>query len=94
MLRALVTGDQKEIFRLVGNVFEQVIEVPDRVDIKAIMRGTGAETSCMSGSGPTIYGIFTSKEDAEQCRQMLEKHKLGEVFLCQPLHRGIEVVEA
>ena len=48
----------------------------------------------MSGSGPTIYGIFTSKEDAEQCRQMLEKHKLGEVFLCQPLHRGIEVVEA
>lgn len=92
MLRALVTRDQRRAFHLVGNVFEQVIEVPDRVDIKAYMRGTGAEATCMSGSGPTIFGIFDTKEDAENCVRMLGD-KFGEVFLCEPAKRGVEVVE-
>lgn len=92
MLRALVTRDQRRAFHLVGNVFEQVIEVPDRVDIKAYMRGTGAEATCMSGSGPTIFGIFDTKEEAENCVRMLGD-KFGEVFLCEPAKRGVEVVE-
>lgn len=92
MLRALVTRDQKRAYRLVGNVFEQVIEVPDRVDIKAYMRGTGAEATCMSGSGPTIFGIFNTKEEAEDCVHILG-HKFGEVFLCEPKNRGVEIVE-
>ncbi len=93
ILRALVKNDQEKTFRLIGNVFEQVIEVPDRVEIKAIMRGTGAEAACMSGSGPTIFGIFNTKEEAERSRELLEKKKLGEVFVCEPLKRGIEIVE-
>ena len=91
MLRALVTGDREKVFSLVGNVFEQVIEVPDRVDIKAYMRGTGAEASCMSGSGPTIFGIFSTKEEAENCVRMLGD-KFGQVFLCEPARRGVEIV--
>ncbi len=92
MLRALVTRNQRKAFHLVGNVFEQVIEVPDRVDIKAYMRGTGSEASCMSGSGPTIFGIFNTKEEAENCVRMLGD-KFGEVFLCEPKNRGVEIVE-
>lgn len=92
MLRALVTKNQRKAFHLVGNVFEQVIEVPDRVDIKAYMRGTGAEATCMSGSGPTIFGIFNTKEEAENCVGMLGD-KFGEVFLCEPKDRGVEIVE-
>lgn len=92
MLRALVTQNQRKAFHLVGNVFEQVIEVPDRVDIKAYMRGTGSEASCMSGSGPTIFGIFNTKDEAENCVHILG-HKFGEVFLCEPKNRGVEIVE-
>lgn len=92
MLRALVTQNQRKAFHLVGNVFEQVIEVPDRVDIKAYMRGTGSEASCMSGSGPTIFGTFNTKDEAENCVHILG-HKFGEVFLCEPKNRGVEIVE-
>ena len=46
-----------------GNVFEQVIEVPERVEFKRIMRENGASLCQMSGSGPTVFGLFENETD-------------------------------
>ena len=91
MLRAVVNQDNDKVYHLVDNVFEQLIEVPDRVDIKALMRGTGAVASCMSGSGPSIFGIFTTKEEAKNCTELLRKKNFTNVFVCRPTRCGVTV---
>ena len=65
MLCAVQSRDLNAICSKMENVFEQFIEVPNRVDIKQIMRSHNAIGTCMSGSGPTVLGIFNTKDDVE-----------------------------
>ena len=65
MLKAIQSRDLYEICSRLENVFEQFIEVESRVQIKEIMRANGALGACMSGSGPTVYGIFLDEVSAE-----------------------------
>ncbi|MBE6775315.1 MAG: 4-(cytidine 5'-diphospho)-2-C-methyl-D-erythritol kinase [Ruminococcaceae bacterium] len=90
MLMAAATGDEKGVFDRVDNVFEQFIDVPDRVVIKSIMRKHGCECCCMSGSGPSVFGIFEKREDAERCLAELKK-SYEEAYLCSSVSKGCEV---
>ncbi len=90
MLIAAATQDRKGIFERVDNVFEQFIDVPDRVVIKSAMRKHGCECCCMSGSGPSVFGIFGKREDAEMCLDELMK-SYDEAFLCSAVGKGCEV---
>lgn len=56
-----------------ANVFEQVVEVSDRVKIKAIMRNNNAKLAMMTGSGAAVFGIFENKDDAHRCYNELSK---------------------
>ena len=89
MLCAAADGDIKEICRLCDNVFEQVIDVPERAGIKTVMRKSGCLCCCMSGSGPTVYGVFDSMEKAELCALEL-KEKYGSAFVCLAVSQGVE----
>ena len=73
------------------NVFEQLIEVPERVPVKATMNRYGALAACMSGSGPTVYGIFDDESKATACSQSLVDI-VKEVFVTQPVKYGVEKV--
>lgn len=84
MLHSAANADFDGIIANVGNVFEQFIEVPQRAEIKAIMREHGSLACCMSGSGPTVFGIFDSKEKAENCVADIPQ-KLGKAFLTKPI---------
>lgn len=84
MLHAAANADFDSIIANVGNVFEQFIEVPQRAEIKAIMRRHGSLACCMSGSGPTVFGIFDTKEKAEKCIADIPQ-KLGKAFLTKPI---------
>ncbi|HZK21884.1 MAG TPA: 4-(cytidine 5'-diphospho)-2-C-methyl-D-erythritol kinase [Oscillospiraceae bacterium] len=88
MLNAAVRQDLKEIALYCANVFEQVIDIPKRVDIKHIMREAGALASCMSGSGSTIFGIFDNKDKAKKCALLL-KQVVPDVFITTPQKNGI-----
>lgn len=92
MFIAAANGDFEKICKLAANVFEQVIEVPERVEIKKIMREFNAKLSLMSGSGPTVYGIFESKDDAEDCAKKL-KNITKDVFIATPVPYGLEIIE-
>lgn len=76
MLHAVINGEKDKVLEKVGNVFEQFIDVTERVLIKDIMRKNGAECACMSGSGPSVFGIFPDKDSAEKC--------LGELIVIYP----------
>ncbi len=82
-LHSAAKGDYKAVLANAGNVFEQFIEVPGRADIKAVMRNCGCVTCCMSGSGPTVFGVFDNRENAEKCVEILKK-QYKQVFLTEP----------
>lgn len=87
MLDACEKGDFEGICKYAGNVFEQVIEVPERVEFKKIMRECGASLCQMSGSGPTVFGIFKNIEDAEKCTGKL-KEICNNVYIAKPVNHG------
>lgn len=88
MLNAVLRRDLKDISAYCANVFEQVIDIPKRVDIKYVMSEAGALASCMSGSGSTVFGIFDNKEAAESCEFLL-KLIVPDVFITTPQKNGI-----
>lgn len=87
MLDACEKGDFEGICKYAGNVFEQVIEVPERVEFKRIMRECGASLCQMSGSGPTVFALFNEAADAENCAEKLKKI-CPNVFITKPVPYG------
>ncbi len=91
IFRAVLENDIESVFKKVDNVFEQLIDIPDRIEIKAIMRKYDAKCACMSGSGPSVFGIFNDSEKAKQCAQRLKIY-FPQTFLCSSKDCGCEIV--
>ncbi len=84
MVQALSAGSLSGICDRLGNVLETVTaaEYPVIEEIKDVMRSQGAQNALMSGSGPTVFGIFTDRKQAEAAAEAIEKHKLaGQIFV-------------
>lgn len=92
MLEALASSDSEKAFSLIENVFEQVIDVHSRPYIKDTMRRFGCKAACMSGSGPTIFGIFDTEEKANACADEIGK-TMKEVFVTTPTEKSLEIIE-
>ena len=92
MMELLADGKSDEALKLCSNVFEQALEVPGRVDIKAICNKNGAAASCMTGSGSAVFGIFDDKKNAEKAVEEL-KNKFNNVYLCTPEGYGVKIIE-
>lgn len=90
IFRAALESDIEGVLKRVDNVFEQFIDIPDRVEIKAIMRKYGAKCACMSGSGPSVFGIFDDSEKAKQCAERLKIY-FPQTFLCSSKSCGCEI---
>lgn len=70
------------------NVLETVTvaKYPQIGEIKKIMIEKGALNSLMSGSGPTVFGIFTDYEKAKECNDYLRKSRLVKnAYVAEPV---------
>lgn len=85
LLEALKAGDLIGVARRMYNVFEDVMEPRRRCEvdaIKAAMIDCGALGASMSGSGPTVFGLFGERERANgACRRLSGLYK--QVFLTE-----------
>lgn len=84
MVAAIDAGDLQGIMDRMENVLETVtVEAhPIITTIKERMLELGAGKSLMSGSGPTVFGIFTDKESARRAYETLKQEDLAkQVFL-------------
>ncbi|MFS8540884.1 MAG: 4-(cytidine 5'-diphospho)-2-C-methyl-D-erythritol kinase [Tissierellales bacterium] len=65
----------KKVAENMENIMEQVVikEYPIIAQIKEDMVRYGALGSIMSGSGPTVFGIFDDEEKLLRCKEFLEK---------------------
>ncbi len=70
--------------KLLGNVLEMVScsDYPIIDEIKAKMTELGADASMMSGSGPTVFGIFTDYAKADEAYRYFKRTEFQDsVFL-------------
>ena len=84
MIEGLEKGDLKAITDRLANVLETVTvpAYPIIDEIKQTMLDAGAEGALMSGSGPTVFGIFTELEKAKQAAKRIKDAELAkQVFV-------------
>lgn len=83
MIQAIREGSLDGIARRLGNVLETVTvrEYPIIDKIKDLMRKKGAQNALMSGSGPSVFGLFTEEKSAmEAAGQIRELGLAAQVF--------------
>ncbi len=87
MLGALARGDMNGVASEGFNLFESVIlpEHSTAREIKATMKAGGARLALMSGSGPSVFGLFDSDEQAERVLDVLRAKDIP-AWLCYPTH--------
>lgn len=86
MVEAIYQGNLQGITARMENVLETVTEkqYPVIGEIKRVMLAEGAQNALMSGSGPTVFGIFTEKEKAEAAKEKVYGGALSkEVFVTE-----------
>lgn len=93
MAKALAAGDLRGITDRMGNVLETVTvpayPVVDR--IKRRMRELGAENALMSGSGPTVFGIYKEQKTAEKAAEMIRAENLAGAVFATRFCEGVNV---
>lgn len=83
---AIDSRDYETFFKVAFNTMESVSEklVEEISVIKDQLNDLGADLSLMSGSGPTVFGIFKNTQDYENCYNKL-KDKYKYVFKTKTL---------
>jgi 4-diphosphocytidyl-2-C-methyl-D-erythritol kinase len=88
MRAALEAGDINTLTKCMDNILQTVTirDYPIITEIKRKMLELGALTSLMSGSGPTVFGIYKDADLAKNALSYFKKHKhFGkQVFLTKP----------
>lgn len=83
-VQALRENDLEQLVARMGNVLETVTipAYPVIDEIKHTMMKYGAMGAMMSGSGPTVFGIFEKEDKAQEVCRLLKKDKAAkQVYL-------------
>ena len=84
MAGALGKGGSAGIVSRMENVLESVTleKYPVIRKIKTVMKENGAWNALMSGSGPTVFGIYNNREEMEKTARLLREGKLAkQIFI-------------
>ncbi len=78
IIEAINNDDFKLMASKLGNVLETVTlkEYPVIEEIKCMMKGLGATNAMMSGSGPTIFGLFEDIDIARNAYNALKEEEV------------------
>ena len=94
IVTALADGDLYGVTDRMANVLETVTvpEHPVIDEIKKQMMASGAVNALMSGSGPTVFGLFDDRTKAKAAYSRLRGGSIAkEVFLTRFFHNRAEV---
>ena len=89
-IKAVLREKPVAIARILENDLESVTSArfPIIETVKHSLLDLGAEGALMTGSGPSVFGLFTSFEQAAAARESLVSLNLGDVFLARQWERG------
>lgn len=88
IIRGLEGGDLKAVADAMGNVLEDVTIPMHPVieEIKNEMKAAGALNAMMSGSGPTVFGLFESRIDAKNAQRRIRDKALAKQVYVTGIH--------
>lgn len=89
MLQAIDTSDAKAVSDNVLNVLETVtaVKYPVICRLKEFMINNSALASAMSGSGPSVFGLFDSEQKAQfVCESIKKEFGITEVYSTQTVN--------
>ncbi len=83
--------DKQDIYKVafsMGNVLETVTigDYPIIEEIKDVMKENGALNAMMSGSGPTVFGIFDDRSKAKQAQQKIRELQIAKQVYIANVH--------
>lgn len=90
ILAGLERGSLKDTVSCMGNVLERVTieEYPVIERIKTMMKEEGALNAMMSGSGPTVFGIYDNKELAKRSAAKIKAAGLAKQVYVTNIHNA------
>ena len=90
IIEGLDEGDLNKVAASMGNVLERVTieDYPIIDEIKNVMKEEGALNAMMSGSGPTVFGIFDDKAMAKQAEQKIRELELTKQVYVVNVHNN------
>ena len=92
LIKCLEEGNIKVLSENMVNVLESVTSKmhEEILDIEKVMLDNNALGAMMSGSGPTVFGLFEKEEDAIKGKEKLLK-KYNQVYVVRSSERGVEI---
>lgn len=90
VLEGLERQDLKKIASSMGNVLERVTveEYPVIEEIKEMMKANGALNAMMSGSGPTVFGLYSDKRMAKEAAQKIKESGIAKQVYVTNIHNA------
>lgn len=88
MIQDIEKGDLLGMASKMGNVFEPGIikRYPIIQEIKDLMEANGALKAMMSGSGPTVFGIFDNQDKIRAAAAVLRKSRLAKTVFATTVY--------
>ncbi len=88
MVDAIKAGNLQGVIDRMDNVLQTVTEEKYTVigELKRFMEENGARKALMSGSGPTVFGIYDDKEKAEAAKAKLANRNLAKQIFVTTFH--------
>lgn len=88
IIEGLEKQDIKKVAMSMGNVLERVTieEYPIIEEIKNVMKQEGAINAMMSGSGPTVFGIFEERRLAKAAQQKIREMDIAKQVYIANVH--------
>ncbi len=78
----------KKMYNVLESVTKEKYPVID--EIENTMIDNKALGAMMSGSGPTVFGLYSNKDDAEKCKKILLEN-FKQVYLVKSHKKGVEI---
>ncbi len=91
-VRALEAGRLSALAAALGNTFSAAWEMGEIPASLAALKSEGALGASLSGSGPSVFGLFETRDAAEAAAERL-KGRYPVSFAVPPARRGVEILE-
>lgn len=90
IIEGLDEADVYKVASRMGNILERVTigEYPVIEEIKEIMKAEGALNAMMSGSGPTVFGIFDDKKKARLAADKIKTKDIAKQVYVTNIHNA------
>ncbi len=90
IIEGLEQGNLEKICACMGNVLERVTieDYPIIEEIKKVMKENGAINAMMSGSGPTVFGIYKERKEAKAAGDKIRALGLAKQLYVTNMHNA------